>query len=165
MSRSPFAITFACRETLPLAPAAIAEQILDLARWPEFGGYGPLPGIASARWETQTPAVVGSRIRVQNKDGSTHVEEITQWQPERRVCLRMQEFSAPLSRLATEFIETWDLEAVGEATKVLRSFELHPKSFLARPLLWLISFLLKGAIARHLKQLKAQGARDQGEPG
>ena len=36
-------ITFRCNATLPLAPEVIAGQILDLARWPEFGGYGPLP--------------------------------------------------------------------------------------------------------------------------
>ena len=41
-------ITFACHETLPLAPEEIAEQILDVANWPDFRGYGPIPGIKSA---------------------------------------------------------------------------------------------------------------------
>jgi hypothetical protein len=74
-------ITFTCREILPLAPEEIAEQILDLTKWPEFRGYGPIPGIRSAEYETKTPNVVGSRIRVSNLDGSSHVEEIVEYRP------------------------------------------------------------------------------------
>jgi hypothetical protein len=48
-------ITFACHETLPLAPEAIAEQILDVAKWPEFRGCWPIPGMKSAEFETRTP--------------------------------------------------------------------------------------------------------------
>ncbi len=148
-------ITFTCPETLPLAPEEIAEQILDLAKWPEFHGWGPIPGIRTAEFEVRTPNIVGTRIRVTNLDGSTHVEEIVEWQPDRRLQLRMGEFSAPLSRLATEFVETWDFERKDDKTKVMRSFEMHAKSMAAWPILWVISFLLKKAIARHLQEMKA----------
>jgi Polyketide cyclase / dehydrase and lipid transport len=147
-------ITFACREKLPLAPEEIAEHILDLTKWPEFRGYGPIPGIRSAEFETRTPNVVGSRIRVSNLDGSSHVEEIVEWQPNRRLQLRMGDFSKPLSRLATGFVETWEFEQVGYETRAVRSFELNAKSMLTKPLLWLISFFLKRAIARHLTEIK-----------
>lgn len=147
-------ITFACHETLPLAPEEIAEQILDVTKWPDFRGYGPIPGIKSAEFETRTPDVVGSRIRVTNLDGSTHVEEIAEWQPDRRLQLQMGNFSKPLSRLATAFVETWEFERVGNETTVARSFELIAKSMLTKPVLWLISFLLKRAIARHLTEIK-----------
>ena len=66
-------ITFACHETLPLAPEEIALQILDVAKCLDFRGYGPIPGIKSAEFETRTPNVVGSRIRVTNLDGATRV--------------------------------------------------------------------------------------------
>ena len=105
------------------------------------------------------PGVVGSRIRVTNTDGSSHVEEIVEWQPEHSLRLRMIEFSAPLCRLATEFVESWAFEREGPATTVTRSFESHPKSAVARPALWLISLLLRRAIARHLRQM-----RDPGQP-
>lgn len=82
-------ITFACQETLSLAPQDIAEQILDVTKWPDFRGYGPIPGIRSAEFETRTPSVVASRIRVTNLDGSTHVEAIVEWQPDRRIQLQM----------------------------------------------------------------------------
>ena len=152
-------IRFSCEETLDLLPADLAERILDLANWTDFQGFGVLPGIRAAEFEVRTPSVVGSRIRVTNTDGSSHVEEIVQWQPERRLRLHLKGFSPPLSRLATGFEESWEFQRIDKATRVTRSFELHSKSAFARPVLWLISFLLKRAIARHLRQL-----RDLGQP-
>jgi hypothetical protein len=146
-------ITFSCEATLPLTPEGIANQILDLANWPDFTGFGLVPGIRAAEFEFRTPAIVGSRIRVTNNDGSSHIEEIVEWHPTHQLQLRMQDFSAPLSRLATRFEETWQFERADGATKVTRLFELHAKSLFARPFLWLISLFLRRAIARHLRQM------------
>jgi hypothetical protein len=146
-------ITFCCRETLPLSPAEIANQILDVSKWPDFHGYGPLPGIRSAEFEIRTPGIVGSRIRVTNTDGSSHVEEIVEWEVGRRLRLRMGEFSRPLSRLAREFEETWEFECGEAGTRVIRSFALHAKSWPARLVLRVISLLLKKAIARNLREM------------
>jgi hypothetical protein len=149
-------ITFACQETLPLAPQAIAQQILDVSKWPDFHGYGPIPGIKSAEFEVRTPNIVGSRIRVTNLDGSTHVEEIVEWQPEQRLQFRMGAFSGPLSRLATDFVETWEFQRERNETRVTRSFELNAKSPVTGPILCLISCFLNAAIARHLRELRDQ---------
>ena len=155
-------ITFSCEETLGIPPEQIAEQILDVSRWSGFQGYGVLPGIKTAEFEFRTPEVVGSRIRVIDTDGSSHLEEIMEWEPDRRVRLHMREFSPPLSRLATGFEETWEFICIGRDTRVVRSFELHARSRVTRPLLWLISILLKRAIARHLRQMR--GSSDGEEP-
>ena len=152
-------ISFSCKATLSLAPSEIAAQILDTSNWTDFRGYGPLPGIKSAEFEVRTPEIVGSRIRVQNTDGSTHVEEITEWLPDRRIGLRMREFAAPLSWLATGIDETWEFEHANGVTKVVRSFQMHARSALTRPVLWLISNLLKRAIDRHLRQINEQSLR------
>ncbi len=149
-------ITFACRKTLPLEPEAITNQILDLAKWPDFRGYGPIPGIKSAEFDTRTADIVGSRIRVTNLDGSTHIEEIVKWQPGNRLQLLMKDFSQPLSRLATSFVETWEFQRINDKTLVLRSFEMNAKSRAAWPVLWLISVVLKRAIDRHLHELRRQ---------
>lgn len=66
----------------------------------------------------------------------------------------MKEFSPPLSRLASGFEETWNFKRTKNGTLVTRSFRLHAKSFLARLLLWVMSFLLKRAIARHLEEMR-----------
>jgi hypothetical protein len=119
-------ITFTCRETLALAPEDIAGQILDLAKWSEFTGYGPIPGIQSAEFEARTPEVVGTRIRVTNADGSTHAEEVVEWQPDARLVLHLADFSPPLSRLATRFEEEWAFERVEGGVNVARTFRLYP---------------------------------------
>src|SRR5262249_3882693 len=111
-------ITFTCEATLSLAPEAIAGQILDLDRWKGFQGYGVLTGIREAAFEVRTPDVLGTRVRVTNTDGSSHVEEIVEWQPDRRLRLLMHEFSPPLSRLATRFEETWEFQRRDDATHV-----------------------------------------------
>jgi len=147
-------ITFTCRACLPLSPQQVADQILDLTNWPKFNGYGPLPGIRSAEFERRTPESIGTRIRVTNTDGSSHVEEIVEWRPEERLRLRMEGFSPPLSRLATHFSETWEFRREQDATLVTRSFELHPRSAMATPALWLIARLLKRAIDRNLRQMR-----------
>ena len=82
-------ITFTCDAPLLLAPEVIARQILDLTKWPDFHGYGPIPGIKIAEFDVQTPGIVGSRIRVTNRDGSSHVEEIVEWQPDHQIRLQM----------------------------------------------------------------------------
>jgi hypothetical protein len=150
-------ITFLCHEVLPLPPEDIARQILDVSQWPGFRGYGPIPGIRSATFDVQMPGVVGTRIYVTNLDGSNHVEEVVEWQPDRRVALEMKEFSPPLSRLATAFHETWEFNRVGLDTHVTRSFRLYPKSVITRFPLWMISLLLRRAIARNLREMKWNG--------
>jgi hypothetical protein len=148
-------IRFSCTDTLGLVPAEIAARILDLAHWTDFKGYAVLPGIQAAEYEVRTPGIVGSRIRVTNTDGSSHVEEIVEWQPDHRLRLQLKEFSSPLSRLATGFEESWAFQRMDSATRVTRSFDLHPTSGFTRPFLWLISFRLKRAIARHLREMRA----------
>jgi len=147
-------ITFTCAETLALAPEGIAGQILDLAKWPNFHGYGPIPGIKVAEFDYKSPGIVGSRIQVTNLDGSSHVEEIVEWQPDCRLRLEMRDFSPPLSKLATRFEEIWEFKRTGNETHVTRSFRIHAKSLLARLLLWVMSFFLKRAIVRHLREMR-----------
>jgi hypothetical protein len=57
-------ITFSCEATVSHAPEGIASQILDLANWHDFTGFGFVPGIKKAEFELRTSEIVGSRIRV-----------------------------------------------------------------------------------------------------
>jgi hypothetical protein len=65
-----------------------------------------------------------------------------------------------VSRLAAAFDETWGFEREGDRTHVVRTIEMHPKAALTRPLLWVISFLLKRAIARHLVQMQHSAIKE-----
>lgn len=149
-------IKFISYATLQLTPGEIARQILDLDKWREFPGWGLLPSIRSAEFEVKTPEIVGTRIRVVNSDGSRHVEQIVAWLPGETLQLHMVDFSPPLSRLATHFVETWVFKRE-DATFVSRIFELYPRSWLTRLPLTLIAWMLKRAIKRH-GQIIANGA-------
>jgi hypothetical protein len=142
---------------LRMSPAQIVEEILNIDNWKDFKGYGFLPGIKKAEFEVKTPGIVGTRIRVTNSDNSSHVEEIVEWIPDQRLTLHFSQFSAPLSKLASGFDEIWEFERVDNQTKVTRSFEMHAKSILTWPVLKLISFVLKKAIAKHLHEMKTNG--------
>ena len=40
-------ISFSCHATVALAPDDIARQILDVTKWLDFKGYGPIPVMIS----------------------------------------------------------------------------------------------------------------------
>lgn len=131
----------------------ICEEFLNLRRWPEFKGYSFLPGIKKAEFEVKTPAVVGSIIRVQNTDGSSHVEEIVVWDVDNQISMRFQDFSPPLRGLATHFVETWTFRPVGGGTEVTRKMLMVPKGWLGWVVLRPISRLMKKAFLQHLAEL------------
>lgn len=151
-------IGFTCRQLIHASGVEICAGIADTTRWSEFSGYGPLPGIESASYETCPDDMLGARIRVRNRDGSEHIESIYRWQPGVAVAMKLHEFTPPLSRLATHFTEEWSLQAQGQATLVTRRFQMFPVSAAARPLLWLISLLFRRAIDHHLAYMAAQSS-------
>ncbi len=146
-------ITFALTQIIPKPAAAICAEVADVTRWSEFTGYSILPGIERAVYELRTEEMVGSRVRVRNMDGSQHVEEITEWVVGQRIVMKMHDFTPPLSRLATHFVEMWTFVEQGPDTLVTRSFQLFPQGVWTRPLLWGISLLFRRAIGRQLGEM------------
>ena len=130
----------------------ICQEILDTERWSEFRGYSILPGIKSAQFEVKTPQIIGSRIKVQNNDGSSHIEEIIEWDVSNRIALRFQEFDSPLRNLATHFIETWEFRKSSEGTEASRIMTMYPKGVLGWLMLIPISRLMKKAFEENLRQ-------------
>lgn len=149
----PRPISFSCRRLLAQSPDEILRAILDVERWGDFAGYGPIPGIRHAEFERRTDAIVGSRIQVVNRDGSTHVEEIVEWDPPRRLRLKLHKFSPPVSRLATAFEETWQFQRESDGTLVTRTMLIHPKAWWAWLPLKIVAYFLHRAIDRHLIQI------------
>lgn len=134
------------------SPQEICAAILDTQRWPEFTGYSILPGIESAYFEVKTPEVVGSKIRVRNTDGSSHMEEIMEWDATSKVMLKFQDFSPPLRYLVAHFIKTWELHGTVGGADISRSMAMYPKSRLASFVLIPISRLMKKAFEKNLVQ-------------
>jgi hypothetical protein len=138
------------------SPQEICTEFLDTERWPEFQGYSILPGIKQAHFETKTPGMVGSRIKVQNTDGSSHVEEIIEWDVDNRMALKFQEFTPPLQHLATHFVEAWEFKKSANGTDVSRSMTMYPKGLLGWLMLLPISRLMKKAFEKNASQLGSE---------
>lgn len=134
---------------LEISRQQLFEEILRLENWPSFKGYGPIPGVRQATFIQRSENEVGTRIRVENEDGSVHVEEIIEWQPFDSIRMRLDEFSPPLSRLASHFIETWQFETVEGKEVVKRGMALYGNSTVTKPTLWLIGRFLKNAVLNH----------------
>lgn len=137
----------------PKTPQEVCAEFLDTERWSGFKGYSILPGIESACFETKTPNLTGSRIRVKNTDGSSHVEEIIEWDDSVRMSLRFQEFDSSLKNLATHFIETWSFERTPRGTQITRSMIMYPKGLAGWIFLLPISLLMKKAFEKNASQL------------
>ena len=131
----------------------ICAQFLDTQRWSEFEGHSILPGVKNASFELKTPALVGSRIKVLNTDGSAHVEEIIQWDVENGIAVRFQEFQAPLKNIATHFIEAWEFQKTGTGTQVTRRMTMYPKGLPGWFMLAPISILMKKSFEKNMLQL------------
>ncbi|MEL6253031.1 MAG: hypothetical protein AAFR87_13535 [Bacteroidota bacterium] len=147
------AIKFSCHKFISQLPDAISGQIADIEKWKDFKGHGFLPGIADAYFDPKTSDMVGSKIRVKNTDGSLHIEEILIWEADAEILMRLHEFSPPLNRIASHFMEHWHLERVAGGTMVERAFELYPKSIFTQPFLWIISLFFRKAIDKHLDEM------------
>ena len=146
-------IEFHCSQLMKRSANDICMQIVDTANWSYFKGAGMLPGIAHAEYERRTDDMIGSRIRVQNTDGSQHVEEIYRWTLGQDVAMRFENFTPPLRRLATHFTEEWRFASVKEGTHVTRTFKLYPKNVIGWLMLQLISYPFKQAIAKHMQEM------------
>ncbi len=152
-------IVFECRQVIHESPQSISSNIADLGRWPDFDGYGMLPGIESATYETVSAEMVGARILVKNSDGSTHVEEVLVWEPDSHLVMKLCDFSPPLSRIADHFLEQWTFNPQSPlVTAPTRKTVMVPISAVGRIPLWLISKLFKRAIAHHLTIMAAEAA-------
>ncbi len=138
----------------------ICTEILDTERWSEFKGYSILPGIKSAHFEMKTSGLVGSRIKVQNDDGSSHIEEIIEWNVAERIALRFQEFNSPLQILATHFIEIWEFRTAPDGTEASRIMIMYPKGLFGWLVLIPISKLMKKAFEKNFRQTSMSNAQD-----
>jgi hypothetical protein len=135
------------------SPQKLCVELLDTDRWSEFQGYAILPGIERAYFETKTSDLVGSRIKVRNTDGSSHIEDIIDWDMGNRVVLRLQGFNSPIQHLTTHFVETWEFSQLANGTEVARTMTMYPKNPLGWLMLLPISRLMKKAFEKHLVQL------------
>jgi len=136
-------------------PNDICSILLDTNRWSEFEGYSILPGIEKAEFEKRTAEVVGSRIKVRNNDGSSHIEEIVEWDVNKKVVFKFQDFNSILKYFATHFIEEWNFVTKDEGTEIERNMKMYPKHVVGWLILKPVSKLMKKALEKNLMQFSS----------
>lgn len=154
-------IEFKVEKTIKNSPSEICENVLDVSTWSSFDGYGFLPGIEKAFYERRNDELVGSRIRVKNSDGTEHLEEILEWETNKKLVMKIYDFPTALSYMATHFIEEWNFKKLAkDETLVTRKFQIYPTSFLTRPLLGQIAGFMERAIAKQLDEMAKELGKD-----
>jgi len=141
--------TFTTTSETNASPNETFAFIIDLDQWPLFEGFAMIPAIVRAEREDTDPIGVGTRIEVTNSDGSVHHERITVFEPGTAYCIEM-ELTPPVSYVMETIIETVRLDTTeGGGTRLVRTFDLRPRSILSAPVAWLVSRFLHRAVRNH----------------
>src|SRR5687768_14323373 len=101
------------------SPEKVWQRFADITSMKSFVGYGPIPGIASARW-IQGEGSAGSVREVTNTDGSRHHEEVVAYEPHRRMEDRIFGMTSPFRFLVREARDTFELTPEGTGTRLVR---------------------------------------------
>lgn len=148
----------------PVSPAETFAAIVDLSQWSSFKGRGPIPGIMSAVWTGKTHGP-GARVRVENTDGSVHHEVFDEYVTGARLVIRM-ELGQPAARVLRSIVETVELRASANGTRIVRSFDLAPRFWFTWPIAWLMAnVFLRRAVEAHNAWLAASLARSDRRRG
>jgi hypothetical protein len=123
--------------------------LTDIESMGSFAGYGPIPGIARARWIEGNSYREGAVREVENRDGSRHREDIMAARAPDLLEDRIYGFTSPLRFVVREAHERFELEATAEGTALRRTLALELLSPLCYPLATLLVPLLRRAIRRH----------------
>jgi hypothetical protein len=143
---------------------AVWAVLTDLGLMPLFTGFGPIPGIASARWVQGDEPREGAVREVRNRDGSTHREEVVALVPRAVLEDRIHAFTSPLRLLAREARDRFELADLGAGTALTRTFSIELRSPLALPVVALLLPLLRAALHRHHAALRGKLADSPARP-
>lgn len=151
---------FTVRQFFPVGRERLFAFTNDAENFTSFVGFGPVPGIRRATYETPGEPRLGSRRRILKTDGTAHVEEIVGFDPPLRHVSLITGLSPPFSWLVRSGEDDWKFEESGGGTVVERTFAFELTSILAAlaafPLLYLC---MRPAVRRDLRNIaKAIGA-------
>jgi len=144
------------------SPEAVWATLANLDNMALFSGYGPIPGIAEARWIEGDSFRAGAVREIRNRDGSVHREDIAAAVAPSLLEDRIHGFTSPLRFLVREARDRFVLVAdeQGNGTRLDRTFTLELRSALVAPLAALLLPLLRRAIRRHHANLAVRLTSD-----
>ncbi|WP_101675038.1 SRPBCC family protein [Alloalcanivorax mobilis] len=123
---------------VPVPPNVAFDHIapIDLSRI--FTGYGPLPAVVATDNQAGGWDAPGHSRRVRFSDGGSAREQLTDFQRPRSFAYQVDEFTGVLGRLSDQARGRWRFLPADGGTVIDWRYEFHPRSSLARPLLWVV---------------------------
>src|SRR5688572_26298440 len=97
----------ATRHRFAVPPAVLFDFTNDARNFVSFTGYGPIPGIREAAYITPGEPALGSQRTVLKTDGTSHLEEITVFDPPHQHTSRITGFAPPFSWLVQQGEDDW----------------------------------------------------------
>ena len=137
-------------------PGVVFDFTNATENFTSFTGFGPIPGIREALYETPGNPRLGSVRRIVKTDGTAHREEITVFEPPVRHVSRITGIAPPFSWLVSSGEDDWLFAADGSGTLVTRRFSFE----LTTPLAVLIAaplthVFMRIAVRRDLRNIAA----------
>jgi hypothetical protein len=145
--------TFTIQVIYDKDPCLILDEMMHVENWSSFQGEGIIPGIKQASFVKKMDTHIGCIIKVENSDGSSHIEEFLEYEKDRYLKIKMHQFSKPLSLFAEYFIEEWLFEKQEFTYFLNRTLTLYGKGFFSNLFLSLVAKFLKKAIEKHTQFL------------
>lgn len=147
-------LSFTAHRFIPAEPAGVFDYTNDAKNFVSFVGFGIVPGIREARYETEGEPRLGSRRRVMNTDGTEHIEEIVAFERPTLHVSRITGLSAPLSWLVRWAEDAWRFVPGDTGTRVDRTFTVE----LTSPLWSVVAFplmhiFMRTAVNRDLRNV------------
>lgn len=148
---------FTLRHPFSADPERLFDFTNDARNFVSFDGFGPIPGIAGASYETPGEPRLGSRRRILKTDGTEHFEEIVLFERPARHTSRITGVSPPFSWLVRWGEDDWRFHRAGLGTLVERTFRFELTSplaaLIAAPLLHVF---MRGAARRDLRNIASR---------
>ncbi|MEX2153808.1 MAG: SRPBCC family protein [Gemmatimonadaceae bacterium] len=147
-------IKFAAHEFLLVDATTAFDFTNDARNFVSFVGFGIVPGIREARYETPGAPRLGSRRRITKTDGTDHLEEITAFEKPTLHVSRISGLTAPLSWLVRSAEDAWRFSPASSGTRIDRVFAFELTSPLVAPIAFpLMHIFMRIAIRRDLRNV------------
>jgi len=147
-------VSFTVRHFFPVDRERLFDFTNNASNFVSFVGFGPVPGIRQASYETPGQPRLGSRRRILKTDGTEHLEEIVAFDPPLRHVSRVTGLSPPFSWLVLSGEDDWKFEESSGGTVVERTFAFELTSPLAAMAAFpLLHLFMRPAVRRDFRNI------------
>jgi uncharacterized protein YndB with AHSA1/START domain len=136
-------------------PERVWELLTDMSLMALFNGWGPIPGIADAKW-VEGDGHPGSIRVVSNRDGTKHREEVMARERPTRIEDRIFALESPLRFMVHDVRDTFLLAAEGQGTRLRRTFTFELSSTFWWPMAMVIRLAMGLAVSRHHAEIASR---------